>query len=99
MGFLDLFRGKAQATSLDRLDNRDLLQAIDGVARGDSPENRRNLYRTLLDVVLLGPVPELPANYTRGQSVTTITEPLKLPVFRDKNGHTFVPAFSDLEAL
>src|SRR5215470_4048590 len=99
MGILDLFRGKAQPTTLDRLDNRHLLDAIDRVARADSPENRHNLHRTLLDVILLIPVPELPVTLAKGPSVNTITEPFKLPILSDKDGQKFIAAFSDLEAL
>jgi SseB protein N-terminal domain/SseB protein C-terminal domain len=99
VGFLDRFRGKAPEISLERLDNRPLLTAMDAVAHDDSQEKRQHLYRTLLDVIFLVPVPEVPANLKRGPAVTTTTEPLRLPLLRDSNGNKFIPVFSDLEAL
>lgn len=99
MEFFDLFRNKRAADNIEKLENRALLRAIDAVANDDCPGNRQSLYRILLNVILLVPIPELPVNLTRGPSGVATNEPLKLPVLRDKDGQKFIPAFSDLEAL
>lgn len=99
MGIFDLFRGKAQADSLERLENRPLLQAMEAVARDDSPETRTRLYRTFLDGILIIPTPEAPAGLKPGPFVTTGNESFQFPLLQEARGKKLIPVFSDLEAL
>jgi hypothetical protein len=93
------FRNKAHTDPLESLDNRPLLQAMEALARVDSPENRTRLYRALLDAILIIPTPEVPTALKPGTFVTTGDESLQFPLLRDARGIKLIPAFSDLRAL
>jgi hypothetical protein len=99
VGFLDRLRGKVQTNTLEELDNRPLLNAMEDLARQDSRESRALLYRTLLDAILIVPTPELPPNLKTGPFVATGNEAFHFPLLRDSRGTRLVPVFSDLGAL
>ena len=98
LGILDAFRGN-KGENLEKLENRDLLNAIDALAHSDSAETRDRVYRTLLNVILLIPVAEIPTGFVPGENITHTRTPLRFPLIRDARGNKVVPIFSDLEAL
>jgi hypothetical protein len=91
MEFRNLFLGRSK--------NAALLRAIENVASSDNPQNRTNLYRALLDSVLLVPVPEIPGGLAEGTH--TLPHPVQIALLQltDSQQRQVTPAFTDEEAL
>jgi hypothetical protein len=82
-----------------RPENLAFLQAMETVARSDSPENRRDLYRTMLQAWFLVPTNQMPDPDTAGKHIVESDAPVSIPIHRDANGKNFVPAFTDEHSL
>jgi hypothetical protein len=106
MGVFDkLFRRKRSSSrsAADspnaRPENLAFLQAMEAVARSDSPENRRELYRTMLQAWFLVPTNQMPASGAPGKHVLESDTRVSIPIHHDANGKNIVPAFTDEQAL
>jgi hypothetical protein len=106
MGVFDkLFRRKRSSSrsAADspnaRPENLAFLQAMEAVARSDSPENRRELYRTMLQAWFLVPTNQIPDPGTAGKHVVGGDTRVSIPIHRDAKGKNIVPAFTDEQAL
>jgi hypothetical protein len=106
MGVLDkLFKRKRSSSrsAADapkaRPENLALLQAMEAIARLDSPENRSALYRTMLQAWFLVPTNQMPGPGTSGNHVLESDTRVSIPLHRDAKGKNIVPAFTDEQAL
>jgi hypothetical protein len=106
MGVLDkLFKrkGSSSRSAADspnaRPENLAFLQAMEAVARSDSAENRRDLYRTMLQAWFLVPTNQMPDPGSAGKHVVESDTRVSIPIHRDAKGKNIVPAFTDEQAL
>ncbi len=81
--------------SLD-LANADLNEAMEAIARRDSPERRQALYQALLKSVLIVPTPDSPDD--RAETILDENEELTFLTFEDDHGDTVLIAFADESA-
>jgi hypothetical protein len=106
MGVLDkLFKRKGSSgrpgaeSPKARPENLAFLQAMEAVARLDSLENRRDLYRTMLQAWFLVPTNQMLVDGTPGRHVLESDTRVSIPIHRDAHGKNIVPAFTDEQAL
>jgi hypothetical protein len=106
MGVFDkLFRRKGSSSHPSaqspkaRPENLAFLQAMEAVARLDSPDNRQALYRAMLQAWFLVPTSRMPDPGAPGKHVLESDTQVSIPIHRDARGKNIVPAFTDEQAL
>src|SRR5215471_15258713 len=94
--WLERFK-KNKAAGSGTIKNDALLKAIDALARSDTPTNRANFYKVLLESLLIIPTPELPSELKTGMGsfTSTVETRIQFTGFADNQGLRVTAAFTD----
>ena len=106
MSFLDnLFKKKQSGAAsgsrepFSKNDNTAFVQAMNSVAREDTPETRKALYEAMPLAWFFIPNPNTESSLKTGENISDGKTLLPLPIIQDGNGKKILPTFTDQEAL
>jgi len=79
--------------------NPELEKAMHEIALGDSPENRKRLYSTMLESMFVVPTPAAPSGLQPGVNTLAKDASIQMIILNDNSGTKITPIFTSVDAL